>query len=300
MTIGGLPFSPARRRLLAALPLAALPFASIVPASAFAQRNAAPYVPTPWPIVDAMLDLARIRADDLLVDLGCGDGRLAVTAAKRFGARGYGVDIDPELVALANRNAADAGVAERVRFERRDLFQTDLRDATVLMLYLLPQTVVELVPRILAQMPAGARVVSHDYGLSPWPPERHVAFDVPEKKRITGTTYTVIYLYIVPARLAGVWRLYLPESLMSRPARLVITQESLKSAATLTIGGRTAEVEELFVHGDEVRMLLPPLSPGGKRLLLEGHARDGTLEGALESGSGRGMWRASRLSTQVR
>lgn len=207
MTLFGAPFSRARRRLLAALPLAALPAASFMPTVAQAQRIAAPYVPTPWPIVDAMLELAGVRADDLLIDLGCGDGRLAITAARRFGARGYGVDINPELVALANRNAAQAGVADRVHFEQRDLFKTDLSEATVLTLYLLPQIVVELVPRILAQMPAGARVVSHDYGLSPWPPERHVVLDVPEKKPITGTTYTVLYLYVVPARRAGAGRL---------------------------------------------------------------------------------------------
>jgi len=295
MTFSGAPFSRARRRLLGALPLAAF-----APAVALAQRNAAPYVPTPWPIVDAMLDLAGIRADDLLIDLGCGDGRLVVTAAKRFGARGYGVDINPELVALANRNAAEARVAERVRFEERDLFQTDLRNATVLTLYLLPQIVVELVPRILAQMPAGSRVVSHDYGLTPLPPERHVTLDVPEKKPITGTTYTVLYLYVVPARLAGAWRLDLPDSLVSRPARLVITQEALKVAATLTIAGRTAEVEEIVVHGDAVRMLLPPLSSGSARLLLEGHVREGVMEGTLESGRGRGVWRASRLGAGVR
>lgn len=287
--------SMTRRRLLAALPLAML-----TPAMVLAQRNAAPYVPTPWPIVDAMLELAQVGRDDLLMDLGCGDGRLVVTAAKRFGARGYGVDIKPELVTLANRNAAEAGVAERVRFEQRDLFQTDLREATVLTLYLLPQMVLELVPRILAQMPAGARVVSHDYALSPWPPERHVELDVPEKKPISGTTYTVLYLYIVPARLAGAWRLDLPANMAPHPARLMITQEKFRSAATLTIGTRIADVDELFVHGDKVQMLLPPLTQGAKRVLLEGRLRDGSLEGTLDSDRGRSTWRASRVGAAAR
>jgi len=295
MTLSGAPGSPTRRRLLAALP-----FAMLAPASAFGQREAAPYVPTPWPIVDAMLELAQVGRDDLLVDLGCGDGRLAVTAAKRFGARGYGVDINPELVSLANRNATEAGVADKVRFEQRDLFHTDLREATVLTLYLLPQIVVDLVPRILAQMPAGARVVSHDYGLSPWPPDRSIELDVPEKKAITGTPYTVLYLYLVPARLAGVWRLDLPAFLAPQPARLVITQDMLKSAATVTIGSRTAEVEEFVVHGDKVQMLLPPLVRGAMRPLLKGRARGGSLEGTLESAQGRGTWRASRIGSAPR
>lgn len=289
----GAPSSGARRRLLAAL--SALPLAWLASARVFAQRVAAPYVPTPWPIVDAMLDLARIGRDELLIDLGSGDGRLVVTAAKRFGARGYGVDINPELVTLANRNATEAGVAGRVRFEQRDLFQTDLREANVLTLYLLPQMVLELVPRILAQMPAGARVVSHDYGMSPWPPDRLVELDVPEKKAITGTTYTVLYLYIVPARLAGAWRLDLPASLISRPARLVITQEQFKLSGTLTTASGTAELEELVVHGDTVRILLPPIAPGASRVQLTGRARGETLEGTLDSGHGRGSWRALRV-----
>jgi SAM-dependent methyltransferase len=290
--------STTRRRLLAALP--ALPLAGLAPARVFAQRVAAPYVPTPWPIVDAMLDLARIKRDELMIDLGSGDGRLVVTAAKRFGARGYGVDINPELVSLANRNAAEAGVASRVRFEQRDLFQTDLRGANVLTLYLLPQIVVELVPRILAQMPAGARVVSHDYGLSPWPPERSIELDVPEKKAISGTTYTVLYLYIVPARLGGAWRLDLPTSLAPQPVSLMITQEQFRSAAIFATGSRTAELDEFVVHGDRVRMLLPPLTPGATRLLLEGRLQGGSLQGTLDSKVGGGAWRASRINANSR
>jgi|AP12_2_1047962.scaffolds.fasta_scaffold25231_2 SAM-dependent methyltransferase len=293
MTDLGAPSSITRRRLVAALP--ALSLAGLVPAQAFAQRLAAPYVPTPWPIVDAMLDLARIGRDDLLIDLGSGDGRLVVTAAKRFGARGYGVDINPELVSLANRNATEAGVASRVRFEQRDLFQTDLSKANVLTLYLLPQMVIELVPRILAQMPAGARVVSHDYGLSPWPPERYIEFDVPEKKAISGTTFTILYLYVVPARLAGAWRLELPGSLVSQPARLVITQEQFRLSGTMTTASGTVEVEELVVHGDQVRILLPPLAPGASSVQLTGRAIGEKLEGTLDSRHGRGTWRASRV-----
>jgi hypothetical protein len=162
-------------------------------------------------------------------------------------------------------------------------------------LYLLPQMVLELVPRILAQMPAGARVVSHDYGLSPWPPERYVELDVPEKKAISGTTYTVLFLYVVPARLAGAWRLELPGSLMSQPARLVITQEQFRLAGKLTTASGTAEVEELVVHGDDVRILLPPLTAGASRVQLDGRARGETLEGTLDARHGRGTWRATRV-----
>ena len=160
---------PGRRRALITLGLGAL-----VPFLGRAQQNAGPYVPTPKAIVDEMLQLADVRAGDFLVDLGCGDGRIVITAAQRFGARGFGVDIDPQLVKLASDSAAKAGVAERVRFVQRDLFQTGLEEATVLTLYLMPGIVAQLVPKILAEMKAGARVVSHDYPLVPWKSDRHV------------------------------------------------------------------------------------------------------------------------------
>jgi SAM-dependent methyltransferase len=284
-----IPFSRTRRRLLAALPLAGL-----AAKWARAQRNAGPYVPTPWPIVDAMLALAGVRADDFLVDLGCGDGRLVITAARRFGARGYGVDIKPELVALANRNAAEAGVAAQVRFEERDLFETDLGAATVLTLYLLPHIVTELVPRILAQMPAGARVVSHDYALAPWLPDETVALDVPEKEFISGTTHTTLYRYTVPARVGGEWRLELPGLLGARPARLSIVQQGFRASATVLIGARLSEVEEIVVRGDTVSILLPPVGREGARVQLAGRLRENTLEGQVAHPAGLGLWRAVR------
>jgi len=285
-------FSATRRRLLAALPLAGL-----LSGPARAQRNAGPYVPTPRPIVDAMLALANVRSDDFLIDLGCGDGRLVITAATRFGARGYGVDIQPDLVELANRNAAEAGVAAQVRFEEQDLFQTDLGSASVLTLYLLPHIVTELVPRILAQMPAGARVVSHDYALAPWPPEDTAVFDVPEKEHITGSAHTTLYLYTVPARVGGEWRLELPAALGGPPARLAILQQGLRASATVTIGTRTSEVDEIVVHGPTVRILLPPVGRDGSRVQLAGDLQGNALEGRVVQPAGLGAWRAVRESS---
>ncbi|MCZ7563406.1 MAG: class I SAM-dependent methyltransferase [Burkholderiales bacterium] len=280
-------FSRVRRRLLAALPLAAL-----ATRAALAQRNAGPYVPTPWPIVDAMLALAGVHADDFLIDLGCGDGRLVITAARRFGARGYGVDIDPELVKLAQANAVEAGVAARVRFEERDLFETDIRAATVLTLYLLPHIVTDLVPRILEQMPAGARVVSHDYALAPWPHDEEIAFDVPEKELVSGTTFTRLYRYVVPARIGGEWRLELPGA---QPARLSVRQRGWRATAAVASERRTAEVDEIVIRGASVRILLPPVGPDGARTQLEGRLRGDTLEGDVVAPRGRGAWRAVRL-----
>jgi SAM-dependent methyltransferase len=284
-------FIPGRRRALAALGVAAA-----WPWLARAQQNAGPYVPTPWKIVEEMLNLADIRAGDFVMDLGSGDGRLVISAAERFGARGYGVDIDPALVKLANENAAKAGVAARVRFEERDLFETRLGEATVLTLYLLPHTVTQLVPRILAEMRPGARVVSHDYPLGPLQPDRHLQFELPEKVAISGTTRTVLYLYIVPARVAGDWTLALPPALGPKPVRVAILQQPGRVLGTATIGGAPASLEKLVVRGEAVSFAIPNLGRRGQTVRFSGKARGDVIEGVVVLPGGEAPWRATRAA----
>ena len=282
---------PGRRRALAALGLAAA-----WPWLAHAQQNAGPYVPTPWKIVEEMLNLADIRADDFVMDLGSGDGRLVISAAERFGARGYGVDIDPQLVKLSNENAAKAGVAARVRFEERDLFETRLGDATVLTLYLLPHTVTQLVPRILAEMRPGARVVSHDYPLGPLQPDRHLQFELPEKVPISGTTRTVLYLYIVPARVAGDWTLELPPALGPKPVRVSILQQPGRVLGAATVGGAAAPLAKLVVRGEEVSFAIPNLGRRGQSVRFSGKVRGDVIEGVVALPGGEAPWRATRVA----
>ncbi|MGE5791390.1 MAG: SAM-dependent methyltransferase [Bacteroidota bacterium] len=284
-------FLAPRPRLL----LAASAVLSAASGAAVAQVDAGPYVPSPSVIVDEMLKLGAIRADDYLIDLGSGDGRIPITAAQRFGARGYGVDIKPELVKLANENAAKAGVADRVRFERRDLFETSLSDATVVTLYLLPGIVTKLVPKILAEMKPGARVVSHDYPLAPWAYDRFVQFDAPEKEAISGTTRTVLYLYTVPARVAGAWRLELPATVTRLPARLAIEQHPVGAKGSVTIGSRVVALEDLKITGEAVRFSIPGAGGAGKALVLEGSARGNVIEGMVKAPGAPAPWRATRL-----
>ena len=130
-----------------------------------------PYVPTPQAVVDRMLDMAQVKASDMVIDLGSGDGRIMITAAKRHGARGFGVEIDPRLVKRSNEEAKRVGVAERVKFLQQDLFSTDFHEAAVLTLYLLPDVNIALRPKILAELKPGTRVVSHDYGMGEWRPD---------------------------------------------------------------------------------------------------------------------------------
>jgi SAM-dependent methyltransferase len=286
-------FIPGRRRVLGALGVAAA-----WPWLAHAQQNAGPYVPTPWLIVDEMLKLADIRAGDFVVDLGSGDGRLVISAAERFGARGYGVDIDRTLVKLANENAAKAGVAARVRFEERDLFETPLAEATVLTLYLLPHTVVQLVPRILAEMKPGARVVSHDYALGPLQPDRHLQFDTEEKVPISGTTRTVLYLYVVPARVAGDWTLELPPAFGRAPGRLTIFQRPERVFGTALVGGKTSQLEQAAVRGEDVSFAIPDLPRRGQSARFSGKARGDVIEGLVKLPRGEAPWRATRVAAK--
>jgi SAM-dependent methyltransferase len=136
----------------------------------------APYVPTPQDVVEQMLDLARVTSGDVVYDLGCGDGRLVITAAKKHGARGVGIDFDPERIAESKANAKQAGVDHLVSFRQQDAMQTDVSGATVVTLYLLSSSNLKLRPMLTKQLKPGARIVSHAFSMGDWEPERSVDF----------------------------------------------------------------------------------------------------------------------------
>jgi SAM-dependent methyltransferase len=171
-------------------------------AAAFAQDEV-PFITTPDRVTLTMLELAQIGPNDHVIDLGSGDGRIVITAARRFGASGLGVEIVPDLVRKSRDNARAAGVAERVEFREQDLFATDLARATVVTLYLLPDVNLQLRPRLLA-LPAGTRIVSHDWDMGDWAPERSVTLDVPDKA-IGRDKRSTVHLWRVPARVDGLW-----------------------------------------------------------------------------------------------
>lgn len=153
----------------------------------------APYVPTPHDVVERMLGLARVASGDVVVDLGSGDGRLVITAAKQFGARGIGIDIDPARIAEGRANATAAGVASLVEFRQQDAMEADVSQATVVTLYLLSSSNVKLRPRLLSQLKPGARIVSHQFGMGDWTPDKVETFT-----DANGTSRT-LYLWTVGA-----------------------------------------------------------------------------------------------------
>jgi ubiquinone/menaquinone biosynthesis C-methylase UbiE len=159
--------------LLAALALALPACAQRAVTGAPARSPDVPYVPTKQEVVEEMLRMAGVKPGDVVYDLGCGDGRIVVTAAQKFGARGVGVDIDPRRIAEANENALRAGVEKQVTFKVGDLFEADIREATVVTLYLLPDVNLRLKPKLLRDLKPGTRVVSHDFSMGDdWKPER--------------------------------------------------------------------------------------------------------------------------------
>jgi hypothetical protein len=152
-----------------------------------------PYVPTHETVVAAMLEVAKVNKTDILYDLGSGDGRIPITAAKRFGTRGTGIDIDPVRISEAKENARAAGVEDRVRFIEGDIFDAEIKDATVVTLYLLPDINLRLRPKLLAELKPGTRIVSHNYDMGDWKPEKTLHIQLPSGPHI-------VYFWTVPPR----------------------------------------------------------------------------------------------------
>lgn len=271
--------------------LVALLVSALLSASVAAQDkppiNAGPYVPSPDSAVSAMLREAKVGPDDYLIDLGSGDGKIVRTAAKVFGARGLGVEIQDELVTLSNELAQKEGTAERAKFVRQDLFKTDLAPATVVTLYLLPHTVNMLKDKLLDELRPGARVVAHDYGLAGWLPQKVIELDDPEKLAISGVTRTVIYLYVVPARVAGTWSASVPPTLSKGPMRLELTQQVTSVAGEALLDGKRLPLADVRLVGDDISFRLP-----GRDAVFRGKVRGRSIEGSVEAGGVRSPWRA--------
>ena len=201
-------------------------FAGLVGITIAQPRLDVPYVPTPQEVVDRMLDMAKLTKDDFHIDLGSGDGRIAVTAAQR-GARSMGIDLNPTRIAEANENAQKAGVTDRVTFVEGNLFEQDISKANVLTMYLLQSVNLKLRPKILSDLRPGSRVVSHAFSMNDWEPDQHV--------NLNGRN---LYLWIVPGKVEGTWQ---AES-GGRKFTLTLKQDFQKLTGTATIDGKSLPV----------------------------------------------------------
>jgi hypothetical protein len=236
-----------------------------------------PYVPTPPEVVERMLDMASVTATDFVVDLGSGDGRIAIAAARR-GARALGIDIDPVRIREAQDNARRAGVHERAHFRQQNLFETRISDATVLTMYLLTKVNLDLRPRILAELKPGTRVVSHAFDMGNWKPDVHAEIG-----------HRQVFMWIVPADAAGSWRLEMDGRIFD----LALEQEyQYLTGAGMAAGGGSVQVERGWLHGTEIHLTLSD----GRKLhgRVDGDRMDATPAGGV-TGTIAG-WHAIRTS----
>jgi len=244
--------------------------ASMLPAVA-AQYDV-PYVPTPQVVVDEMLRTAQVGPDDFVVDLGSGDGRILITAATHFGARGFGVEIDPGRIRESNEGAAAAGVTDRVSFRNANLFETDIRQATVVTMYLLPRINMQLRPRLLKELRPGTRIVSHDFSMEDWKPDRLV------------TVQKNIFYWVVPGDAAGRWKLDVQLPGGGGPFELEIRQKFQEIDGVARSEKRVHPLWEARLEGEAIRFTLSYNDIGHR---FEGRVRGDSIEGVVRSGVGR-------------
>jgi SAM-dependent methyltransferase len=255
-----------------------------------------PYVNTPPEVVERMMRMAEIGPGDSVVDLGSGDGRIVIAAARR-GARGLGVDLDPSLVRLAAQNAAQAGVAERARFEVRDIFDTDLSGASVITMYLLPDFNARLLPKLLALKP-GTRIVSHDGGIGDWPPDETLEMRTPEKPVGIGGRSRVD-LWIVPARAAGAWSSELGAHGGVWRMRIAQTYQMLD--VQVAAQGRDLLVRNTRLRGEEIKLVITGLvNNRAWHHYFVGQLRGERIEGQVSISDGNNTRTIPWLATRSR
>ncbi len=229
-----------------------------------------PYIPSTRGNVDEILRLAGVTPNDVVYDLGSGDGRIVIAAARDYGARGVGIDFDPALVRVSTDNARRAGVAERTTFQASDIFAVNLAEATVVTMYLLSGLVAKLEPKLLAELKPGTRIVAHDYGFATWQPDRKVQI---------SKSYM---LYVVPAKVAGGWRI---DAAMTRGREftLDLQQQYQQVRGGVRVQGGFLPAFEARIDGEKISFVLVE---DDVSYHFEGTVRDDVMEGVVRYGYG--------------
>lgn len=248
----------------------------------------APYVTTPDNVVEAMLELGAVKADDYLMDLGSGDGRIVITAAKKRGASGRGVELDPNLVHVANRNAQREGVQQRVSFVSDDLFFADMSKATVISMYLGADVNQRLRPLLLKLKP-GTRLVSHDFDMGNWPPDAKVTVPVPNKPY--GAPRSEIFLWVVPADFSGTWSWRQTADGSEQAHQAVLAQKFQRAEGKGRIANSAAAISQLEIRGDSLRFVMGARAYQGR---IAGDTMTGTAVTIPGADNAAMPWRATR------
>jgi SAM-dependent methyltransferase len=247
---------------------------------------------TPQKVVEEMLEMAKVTKDDTVYDLGCGDGRFVITAAKKYGARGVGIDIDPKRVQESHQKAIEAGVTDRVRFIEDDLFTTHINEATVITLYLLQELNLKLRPKLLRELKPGSRIVSYVYDMGDWKPDT---------MRPLGNSTFYYYVWVIPADVAGVWRWSIPTQKGDRPYTLRLNQNFQEVNGHVTIQeGRRIRIKEAELTGDGLNFAVKYDEANKQKVVMQfnGRISGDTIHGNVEvTGgpfAGRYTWTARR------
>lgn len=256
-----------------------------------------PYVPTPYEVVNEMLRIAGVGKNDVLYDLGCGDGRIVITAASEIGCRGIGIDIDPQRIEESNNNADKAGVTDKVKFMQQDLFEADFSKATVVTLYLLQTVNLELRPKILRVMKPGTRIVSHDFSMKEWKADKST------EVKLERRTHSV-YFWIVPANVSGSWNWTSPKGSAKDQYVLELNQRFQKIYGTLFVNGSGLSIERGELKGNELQFTVGRTLEGQiVRMLFKGRVKGNSIEGSIkihaDSATKTIKWKAKRDPSSV-
>jgi SAM-dependent methyltransferase len=260
------------------------------------------FVATPEEVVVEILKMARVTPADIVYDLGCGDGRIVIAAAKNFGARGVGVDIDPLRIEESTENARQAGVLDRVRFLQQDLFQTDIREATVVTLYLLEDLNLKLRPKLLRDLKPGTRILSHEFHMGDWKPDnggkvRNVSLYY--QPGIPSIKDTKFYYWVVPANVGGEWDWSMPATTGPQAYTLRLVQHFQEVRGELQTENRRTSVTEAQLVGDQLSFTVPDGNDARNRIMrFKGQVTGDTITGKVEVQRGTSVedhsWRANR------
>ncbi len=267
--------------------------------NAAAAESSVPYVPTPQVVVDRMLQMAKVTAQDYLIDLGSGDGRIVITAVKKYGARGFGVDLNPVRIKESVENAAKAGVSERIAFHQRNLFETDLSDATVITMYLLPRVNLDLRPKLLELKP-GTRIVSHDFSMDDWKADELVNLEVDDKYGSGGGSGTsTIYFWVVPARVTGPWQWQSNVAGKPQSYEMVLEQNFQTISGVVRAGGRSVKLQDAKLRGDQISgSFTAEINGAALKHEFSGRVAGGSIEGSVKLTGSRSQrqveWSAAR------
>lgn len=259
------------------------------------------YVPTPQEVVIEMLQMTRVTQNDIVYDLGCGDGRIVITAAKVFGARGVGVDIDPVRIKESNENARKIGVTDRVKFIEQDLFKTDIREASVVSLYLFPELNLRLRPKLLRELRPGTRIVSHEFDMGDWKPDnmgtvRNVKLYYEPRSAVKDTNY---YYWVIPADVSGRWRWATATSTGEQDYTLHVVQKFQEITGRVSVMGQEAPIADARLVGDHLRFTLRDNAKNEKAVMrFDGRITGDTIQGLVEFEDGHSSriynWTARR------